>query len=178
MFSVLFQSTVLLLSLCMSKHFWQFFFASRFLVQQQVALCSLEMELTLFFPIFLFFSFCYFSISFFGFYLHISCGCGIVSSPLPSLVFRHWFASRFKSGSRARQPPQQAVLRFGTPHVTTPSLFPETKASATTALFHLKIHILSSPLSIRTKEEARCNGSIHTSSYFYFSLYWYSIGLL
>lgn len=40
-------------------------------------------------------------------------------SPSPSFVFRSWFASRIKSGSRARQPPQQAVLRFGTPHVTT-----------------------------------------------------------
>ena len=40
--------------------------------------------------------------------------------PLPSsrFVFGHeWFAFWIKSGSRSRQPSQQALLRFGTEHV-------------------------------------------------------------
>ena len=99
-----------------------------FLFKKKNSLSSnLEIEL-IFFLFYFFLSFVFFShLFFFWFYLHISCGCGIVSSPLPSLVFRHWFASRFKSGSRARQPPQQAVLRFGTPYVIKSYLFPETK---------------------------------------------------
>ena len=102
-----------------------------------------------------FLSFVFFSHLFFGFYLHISCGCGIVSSPLPSLVFRHWFASRFKSGSRARQPPQQAVLRFGTPlnfypYSPSPSVHPTKEARLYwffpyVLIFHLSLLIFHWP---------------------------------
>lgn len=138
-------------------------------------MCNIR-KFFLFFPIISFV--CFFSNSFFfGFYLHISCGCGIVSSPLPSFVFRHWFASRFKSGPRARQPPQQAVLRFGTSHVTTSyTLSPRKIETESIRTFHFFKKRILHPLFITHRIWKKSTALVWWFYFLYIPILdWYSI---